>query len=191
MTAMKSSQKKAGTIVLGITGSIAAYRMCDLILDLREKGVEVIPVLTKDAQHFITPLTVQSLAAHEVYTDFFSLPGRTQPVHIELAKAADLIVVSPASADILARMRMGLADTLLSCTLLAAQSPILVAPAMNDKMYQHPATQENLSILKERGVQVLPPVKGKLVCSDLAMGHIAPNEEILKAILTLLKRRKK
>ena len=181
-------QKKQKTILLGITGSIAAYRMCDLILDLKEEGIDVIPVLTKDGQHFITPLTVQSLAAHEVYTDFFSLEGRTQPVHISLAQKADLIVVSPASADFLARMRMGRAEGILTATLLAAQSPVVVVPAMNDRMLQHPATQENLKVLQERGVHVIPPVKGKLVCSDVAMGHIAPNDVILQTILDLLRK---
>ena len=188
---MKNSKKNKGTIILGITGSISAYRMCDLSLDLKEEGVEVIPILSKDAQHFVTPLAIQSLAGREVHTDFFSLPGHSKPIHIELARAADVIVVAPATADIIARMRMGLADTLLSCTLLAAESPVLVVPAMNTRMYEHHATQENLNVIQERGVRVLPPVEGKLVCSELGVGHIAPNEEILKAILSLLEKRKK
>src|SRR5688572_16314055 len=128
------------TVVLGVSGSIAAYRACDLILDLKKDGVKVVPVLSKDAHHFVTPLTLQSLAASEVVENFFSLEGRIKPVHIELAKAADLIVIAPASADIIARMSLGLADDVLSCTVLAAVSPVLVVPAMNDKMYENPAT---------------------------------------------------
>jgi phosphopantothenoylcysteine synthetase/decarboxylase len=177
------------TIVLGITGSIAAYRACDLILDLKEKGVRVLPVLSRDAHHFVTPLTIQSLAGQEVRSDLMQVPGNMKPVHIELAKAADLIVICPASADILARMRAGLTDDLLTCTLLAAQSPVIVVPAMNDHMLSHPATQENIRVLKERGVEFIEPIEGKLVCSDHAMGHIQSNDVILKEILKALARR--
>lgn len=176
-------------ILLGITASIAAYRMCDLILELKEKGISVIPVLSKDAHHFVTPLAVQSVAGREVYQDFFSVPGRPKPVHIELAKETDLIVVSPASADVIAKIRLGLADDILTCAVLAAHSPVLLVPAMNDKMYANPATQENLEILKKRGFHVLPPVEGKLVCSDIGMGHIAPNDAIVAAVLKLLTRK--
>ena len=174
------------TIVLGITGSIAAYRACDLILDLKENGVRVLPVLSRDAHHFVTPLAIQSLAGEEVQSDLMRVPGNLKPVHIELAKAADLIVVCPASADILARMRAGLTDDLLSCVLLAAQSPVLVVPAMNDHMLAHPATQENLKVLRELGVRIVEPIKGKLVSSDHAMGHIQSNDIILKEILRTL-----
>jgi phosphopantothenoylcysteine decarboxylase/phosphopantothenate--cysteine ligase len=177
------------TIVLGITGSISAYRACDLILDLKESGVRVLPVLTRDAQHFVTPLAIQSLAGEAAQTDLMRVDGNLKPIHIELARQADLIVVCPASADILARMRMGLTDDLLSCTLLAAQSPVIVVPAMNDKMYEHPATQENLKVLRDRGVRVIDPIEGKLVCSDHAMGHIQANDVILKEILRILSER--
>ena len=175
------------TIVLGISASISAYRMCDLILDLKREGIKVIPVLSKDAHHFVTPLAIQSVAAHEVYSDFFSLEGRIKPVHVELAKAADLIVVSPASADVIARLSLGLANDILTCTVLASDAPLLIAPAMNDKMYGNPATQENIERLKKRGAIFIPPVVGDLVCSDNAMGHIADNAVILKKILALLK----
>ncbi len=184
-----SDKRYKYTIVLGITGSIAAYRACDLILDLKENGVRVLPVLSRDAHHFVTPLTVQSLAGEEVRTDLMRVDGNLKPVHIELAKAADLIVVCPASADILARMRMGLTDDLLSCTLLAALSPVIAVPAMNDRMLAHPATQENISVLKSRGVRFIEPIEGKLVCSDHAMGHIQSNEIILKEILKALSER--
>ncbi len=179
-----------GTVVLGITASIAAHRACDLILDLKEEGVRVVPVLSKDAHHFVTPLTVQSLAAEEVYQDMFSLTGRTKPVHIELAKQADVILVAPASADLLARVSLGLADDLLGAVLLAAVGPIIIVPAMNDRMYAHPATQEHLGRLRKRGVRIIEPVEGKLVCSDRAFGHIAPNAVILKAVLSILSQKK-
>lgn len=185
---MKDSGK---TLVLGITASISAYRMCDLILDLKAQGVKVIPVLSRDAHHFVTPLQIESLAAHEVYQDLFSVPGRPKPIHIELAKAADAILVSPASADVIARMSLGLGDDLLTSMILAAVSPVVVAPAMNDKMYENPVTQEHLERLKKRGFKIVPPIVGKLVCSDEAMGHLAENSVILKTILETLKIQKK
>jgi phosphopantothenoylcysteine decarboxylase/phosphopantothenate--cysteine ligase len=178
------------TVVLGVSASIAAYTVCDLILELKKEGVRVIPVLSKDAHHFITPLALQSLAGHEVVQDFFSLEGRTKPVHIELAKAADVIVIAPASADILARISLGLADDALSCTVLAAVSPVIVVPAMNDKMYENPATQEHLARLRKRGYAIVEPVVGDLVCTDNAMGHIAPKEVILGEIQKALGLRK-
>jgi phosphopantothenoylcysteine decarboxylase/phosphopantothenate--cysteine ligase len=178
------------TVVLGVSASIAAYAACDLILDLKKEGVRVIPVLSKDAHHFVTPLALQSLAGHEVVQDFFSLEGRTKPVHIELAKAADLIVIAPASADIIARISLGLADDVLSCTVLAATSPVIVVPAMNDKMYENPATQEHLGRLRKRGFTIVDPVVGDLVCSDNAMGHIASNDVILGHIRKQLGLRK-
>ncbi|MFT5207943.1 MAG: phosphopantothenoylcysteine decarboxylase/phosphopantothenate--cysteine ligase [Candidatus Omnitrophota bacterium] len=180
-----TSTKK--TIVLGITASIAAFRMCDLILDLKKADIRVLPILSKDAEHFVTPLTIQSLAAEEVYGDLFQLQHRLKPIHIEVAKAADAVVVAPATADIIAKMRMGIADNMLLSTLLAVDVPIIVAPAMNDKMYSHPATQENLRILASRGIKILSPIEGQLVCSDVAMGHIVSNQQILTAILETLK----
>ena len=180
VTEKKKIQK---TVVLGISASIAAFRMCDLILELKAKGLRVLPVLSKDAHHFVAPLTVQSLAAEPVYQDFFSVEGRYKPVHIELARAADCIVLSPASADLIARVSLGLADDLLSCTVLASGCPVVVVPAMNDKMYENAATQEHVGRLKKRGFDVIEPVEGRLVCTDFAMGHIASNEVILKRIL--------
>lgn len=184
-----SDKKFKHTIVLGICGSIAAYRAGDLILDLKEAGVRVLPVLSRDAHHFVTPLTIQSLAGEEVRSSLMQVEGNLKPVHIELAKAADLIVVCPASADILARMRAGLTDDLLSCVLLAAQSPVMAVPAMNDKMLAHPATQENIQVLKSRGIRFVEPIEGKLVCSDHAMGHIQSNAIILQEILKTLAER--
>lgn len=174
------------TVLLGISGSIAAYRMCDLILDLREEGIRVVPVFSRDAHHFVTPLMIQSLASEEVYGDMFLVPGRVKPVHIELAKAADLILLAPATADIIARSSLGLADDLLSATVLAASSPVIFAPAMNDRMYANPATQEHIERLKKRGYRFIEPIVGKLVCSDRACGHIADNAVILKTVLASL-----
>lgn len=170
------------TVLLGVTGSIAAYKACDLITLLREKGYDVRVTMTKDAQHFITPLALQSMAGTEVVTDFFSVPGRVKPVHIELAKAASVIVVAPASADVIAKIAHGLSDDVLTCAILASDAPLIVAPAMNEKMYLKKVTQENLEKLKAHGAVLVDPVEGHLVCMDKGMGHLADLAVIVKAV---------
>lgn len=177
------SKLSGKNILLGVTGSIAAYRACDLITALRNEGAQVRVVMTKDAQQFITPLSLQSFSGHEVLTDFFSLPGRTKPVHIELARWAHAILIAPASADILAKLSYGFAEDLLTCTVLAAEAKVLVAPAMNEKMYLHPATQENLDRLRKRGVVVVDPIKGHLVCVEEGIGHLAEQATIVSAAI--------
>lgn len=169
-------------ILLGVSASIAAYKACDLIADLRAAGHNVRVVMTKDAHHFITALSLQSFAGTEVVEDFFSLPGRNKPVHIELAKNSDLILVAPASADIIAKLAHGMADDVLACTVLASTAPLVIAPAMNEKMYFNKFTQENIKRLEGNGAVIVPPIHGHLVCSDQGMGHIAENQTILKAV---------
>ena len=183
----------AGTgknILLGVSASISAYKACDLITELRQAGFQVTVVMTKDAHHFITPLTLQSFAGTEVLQDFFTLSGTTKPIHIELAKKSDLILVAPATADILAKLAHGFAEDLLSCTVLASEAPLVVAPAMNEKMYFHELTQENIGRLKKHGATVVAPIEGHLVCSDQGMGHIAENKAILEAVKKALSSRK-
>ena len=169
-------------ILLGVSGSIAAYRACDLITELRGAGFAVTVAMTKDAHQFVTPLTLQSFAGREVVDDFFALPGRTKPVHIELAKNSDLILIAPATADVIAKLAHGLADDVLTCTVLASDAPLVIAPAMNEKMYRNKFTQENIGRLKGAGATIVPPIEGHLVCSDLGMGHLAENPSILKAV---------
>ena len=187
MTEDRKQKTEKKTILLGVSGSIAAYKACDLIADLREAGFLVNVVMTKDAHHFITPLSLQSFAGTEVVSDFFSVPGRLKPVHIELAKKSDLILVAPASADILAKLAHGFADDVLACTVLASTAPLVVCPAMNEKMYFNKLTQSNLEKLKKNGALVVPPVKGHLVCMDEGVGHIAGNADILKTVRAALK----
>ena len=182
---MKNSQGK--NILLGVSGSIAAYKACDLITEFREKGYSVNVAMTKDAHHFVTKLSLQSFAASEVVDDFFSVEGRLKPIHIELAKKADVIVVAPASADIIAKLAYGLADDVLCCTVLASEAPLLIAPAMNEKMFFKKVTQENIEKLKKNGVVIIPPTKGHLVCMDQGMGHLAENASIVKAVETALR----
>ncbi len=177
-------------ILIGVTASIAAYKVCDLITELRAEKYQVRAAMTEDAHHFITPLVLESFTANDVIENFFSVPGRTKPVHIELAKKSDLILIAPATADIIAKLANGFAGDVITCTVLATEAPVVIVPAMNEKMYAHPATQENITRLKNRGVVFVPPVEGHLVCSDHGMGHIADNAAILKAVRENLAKKK-
>ena len=178
-------------LLLGVSASISAYRACDLITELRQAGFAVTVVMTKDAHHFVTPLALQSFSGSEVIQDFFSLPGRVTPVHIDLAKKSDVILVAPATADVIAKLAHGFADDVLSCTALASRAPLVIAPAMNEKMFLHPFTQENVERLKKNGAVIVPPIEGHLVCSDQGMGHIAENKDILGAVQAILSGKKK
>ena len=169
-------------ILLGVSASISAYKACDLITDLKNAGFDVRVAMTKDAHHFITPLALQSFSGNEVFSDFFSLPGRITPVHIELARTSDLVLVAPASADIIAKLAHGFADDILSCTVLASDKPLVIAPAMNEKMYENKITQGNLKRLTDLGAKIAPPIRGHLVCSQEGMGHLAENKTILDVV---------
>ena len=184
-----SSKNK--NILLGVTASIAAYKACDLITDLRKAGYEVTVAMTKDAHHFITPLSLQSFSGRDVVEDFFSLPGRVKPVHIELAKNSDLILIAPATADVIAKLAHGIADDVLTCTVLASTAPVVIVPAMNEKMYENVFTQENIQRLKKVGMTFVPPIEGHLVCSDHGMGHLAENKTILKVVASKLFRQRR
>ena len=176
----KSLQHK--TILHILTGSISAYKACDLIQLLREEGARVICVLTQSAQKFITPLTVRAVSGEEIYTDLFSTTTPYGVLHTSLAEKADLVLVAPASANFIARVAAGLADDLASCVILATQRPVVIVPAMNDQMYTHPLTIKNIQTLREIGYHFVEPVHGHLVCGKEAVGHIADNEVILKTL---------
>ena len=169
-------------ILLVISGGIAAYKALDLIRRLRERRATVRCILTRGGAEFVTPLSVAALSEQKVFTDLFSLTDESEMGHIRLARDADLVVVAPASADILAKMAAGLADDLATTALLAAQSPILVAPAMNWMMWGHAATQENMARLAARGVRSVGPGEGDLACGETGPGRMAEPMEILAAI---------
>lgn len=173
-------------IVLGITGSIAAYKAADLTSQLVKQGAEVHVVMTKEAQHFIGPLTLQTLSRHPVGTDLWKEGEGWQPGHIELADRADLFLVAPATAHILACFALGLAPDLLTSLYLATPAPVVLAPAMNGKMLAHPATQANLRILRERGHTIVEPAEGLLACGYEGKGKLAPIEDILEAVARVL-----
>ena len=168
-------------VVLGVTGSIAAYKACELVRLLVKRGDEVHVVMTEHARAFVTPLTFQTLSRNPVECNLFEDPQDWKPEHISLAAAADLVVVAPATANILAKMAHGIADDLLSSTLLARKAPVVVAPAMNDGMWTNPATQANVAALVSRGVRVVQPGTGELACGTSGTGRMAEPSEILSA----------
>jgi phosphopantothenoylcysteine decarboxylase/phosphopantothenate--cysteine ligase len=169
-------------ILLIITGGIAAYKSLDLIRRLREGGASVRCILTEAGCQFVTPLSVAALSESKVYTELFSLTDEAEVGHIRLAREADLVVVAPATANTIAKMAAGIADDLASTALLATDRQILLAPAMNVVMWQHPATQHNLSTLLARGVQTVGPADGDLACGEVGAGRMSEPAEILAAI---------
>ena len=173
-------------VLLIISGGIAAYKALELIRLLRAAGCAVTPVLTRAGAEFVTPLAVQTLAENAVFQDLFSLTDEAEIGHIQLSRAADLVVVAPATAHILARMAGGLADDLATTLLLATDKKALVAPAMNVRMCQHPATVANLASLRARGVFVVGPDEGEMACHEFGPGRLAEPAAILAAIAALL-----
>jgi phosphopantothenoylcysteine decarboxylase / phosphopantothenate---cysteine ligase len=173
-------------ILLIIAGGIAAYKSLDLIRRLRERGAAVRCIMTAAAKHFVTPLSVASLSEDKVFEDLWSLTDESEMGHIRLSREADLVVVAPASADLIARMAAGLADDLATTALLASDKPILLAPTMNLMMWAHPATQANLAILAARGVLRVGPGSGELACGEVGSGRMAEPLEIVAAIERLL-----
>lgn len=173
-------------IVLGITGSIAAYKAADLASQLTKAGHEVTCVLTKGALEFVTPLTLATLSRRPVVTDLFAEKEGWQPGHIQLADDADLLLIAPATANVLASMAHGFANDALTAIALATRAPILIAPAMNGKMWLHPATLKNVETLKGWGTQFIEPAEGLLACGYEGVGRLAPVEEILAATQALL-----
>jgi phosphopantothenoylcysteine decarboxylase/phosphopantothenate--cysteine ligase len=169
-------------ILLIIGGGIAAFKTLDLIRRLRERGAEVTPVLTRAGAQFVTPLSVSALAGRKVFSDLFDLTDEAEMGHIELSRSADLIVVAPATADLMAKMAHGHADDLASTLLLATDTPVLLAPAMNVRMWQHPATQRNLATLRADGIGFVGPNEGDMACGEHGPGRMAEVPEILAAI---------
>lgn len=169
-------------ILLIIGGGIAAFKALDLIRRLREKGASVTPVLTKSGAEFVTPLSVSALAGEKLYQDLFDLTAEAEMGHIELSRAADLVVVAPATADLMAKMAGGLANDLASTLLLATDKRVLIAPSMNVRMWEHPATQRNLEQLKSDGVLTVGPNEGDMACGEYGYGRLAEPLEIVEAI---------
>jgi len=178
---------KGKMIVLGVTGSIAAYKAADLTSLLTKHGYEVRVVMTADALRFITPVPFKTLSRHAVITDLYDEEEGWKPTHIELADAADLLLVAPATANTLAKMALGIANDALSCIALALnpKARILIAPAMNGKMWLHPATQQNAATLKSRRAEFIGPEEGLLSCGYEGIGRLWPVEKIAQRAIEL------
>lgn len=173
-------------IVLGVTGGIAAYKACELCSRLRKAGAQVYVILTKNACRFVSPLTFETLSNHPAVTDTFDRPETWEVEHVALAKRADLFVIAPATANILAKMACGIADDMLSTTVLATKAPILAAPAMNTGMWENAATRQNVETLKSRGVHFVGPEGGYLACGDTGAGRMSEPADILDAVGKIL-----
>lgn len=179
--------KKNRSVVLGITGSIAAYRACELISLLKRDSFDVQVVLTKEGAQFITPLALQTLSQNKVITDMFELPEEWNPLHTAIADRAGLVLIAPATANVIGKIASGICDDMLTCVVFATNAPVLIAPAMNDKMYRHGIVQENIAKLKKTGYHFIGPVKGRLACGHVDLGHIAGSQDIVKEAKRLLK----
>ena len=168
----------AKSVVLGVTGSIAAYKSAELASLLVKQGHDVFVVMTHDAAEFITPLTLQTLSKNPVTTSFFDEKENWRPGHIELADRANLLLIAPATANVIAELALGLASHPLTAIALATRAPILLAPAMNGKMWEHPATRANVALLKSRGVDFIGPEEGMLACGYEGLGRLWKVEDI-------------
>lgn len=181
-------QSIAKTVVLGVTGSIAAYKSAELASLLVKQGHDVFVVMTKEAAEFITPLTLQTLSKNPVSTGFYDEKESWRPGHIELADRADLLLIAPATAHIIAELAHGLASHPLAAIALATRAPLLLAPAMNGKMWEHPATRENVEKLEERGVEFIGPEEGMLACGYEGVGRLWKVNDIAFRVEFLLAR---
>ena len=177
------------TVVIGVTGSIACYKTCDVVSDLRKlDGVDIHVVMTREATQFVSPLTFQTLSGHPVYQGLFEVPEAWGLLHTSLAMAADLMLICPATMNILGKLAHGICDDLVTSVVFATQAPVLLVPAMNQAMYDHPACQSNLATLKRFGYQFLGPARGTLACGIVGLGHIAEPAAVVKAIRQRLHR---
>ena len=176
-------------IVLGVTGGIAAYKSAEIVSRLHHLGANVHVIMTKNATEFVSPLTFQTLSANQVVTDTFAAPEYWNVEHVALAKLAEVFVIAPATANILAKMANGIADDMLSTTVLATKAPILTAPAMNTGMWTAEATEQNVKTLKERGVLMIGPESGILACGDEGAGRMSEPEAIVEEICRILRRK--
>lgn len=184
---MNNEKLKDKKILLGVCGSIAAYKSCELLRQLKTQGADVHVLVTRHALNFITPLTLKTLSGHPVIQEIFEEAEFNRVMHIEIAHWADLIVVAPATGNIIGKVASGIADDVITTTLMATQSPVLFAPAMNDQMYQNKIYQGNQNKLKDLGYFFVEPESGYLACGYSGMGRLASNQAILDEMVKILK----
>ena len=179
------SNRKLKQVILGVCGSIAAYKAGDIIRRLRDNHCEVTVIMTKGATQFITPLTFSSLSGKKAYSDMFDKDSGHM-AHIELARSADIILIAPATANVIGKLANGIADDLLTTFVITSRAQVFIAPAMNDVMYANGIVRENCTKLKKHGFKFIEPVKGKLACGTVGVGHLAEVEDIVKAVVDRL-----
>ncbi|GAI44505.1 unnamed protein product, partial [marine sediment metagenome] len=170
------------TVILGITGSIAAYKAADIASKLTQAGARVEVVMTESATKFIAPLTLRSITSRPVVTDMFELASEFNLEHIALAEAADVVAIAPATACIIAKLAVGISDDMLTCIVLATEAPVILAPAMHVNMFQNPITQDNLTKLKARGFTIVEPAYGRLASGKVGLGRLAEVDKIIATI---------
>jgi phosphopantothenoylcysteine decarboxylase / phosphopantothenate---cysteine ligase len=175
-------------IVLGVTASIAIYKACALVRALKKEGFSVTVIQTKESKEFVSPLVFQSLSGRKVYQGLFEVFQEEDVAHISLAKRASIILIAPATANIIAKIAHGICDDMLTCVVAATKAPVLIAPAMNENMYVNKITQSNIEKLKKFGFRFVAPKKGALACGLSGIGCLADEEDILKVVKGLLKR---
>ena len=174
------------TVLLGVTGSIASYKACALVGLFRKKGYKVRCVMSPCARHFVTRTALEVLSGQKVIDDMFCLPENRAPGHISLAEEADIVLIAPATADVIGKIAAGICDDILTCTVCSTDRPVLLAPAMNDKMYLNVIVQDKIEYLKEKGYFFVGPVKGHLACGREGIGHLAPLEKIVEQAENIL-----
>lgn len=191
MSKLRAKAKKAAshkTVLQILTGSIAAYKSPDLIKGMRGEGLRVVCVMTESAQEFVTPTVLRTVSGERVYSEMFPKDAPFGVLHTSLADLPDLVLVSPATANFIAKLATGISDDLASCICLATRKPILIVPAMNDAMYTHPVTQKNIAQLKALGYHFVDPIEGELACGRVGVGHIAAEANIRAAVQGILQK---
>ncbi len=174
-------------IILGVSASIAIYKSCEIIRELKEEGFGVTVILTPEAEEFIRPVVFQALSGNKVYSGLFGQPQAWEIEHVSLADKADLVLVAPATANIIGKIAGGICDDLLTCVISATKAPVLICPAMNENMYLNKITQENIRKLKDYGYKFVEPKRGKLACGKTGTGCLAETKEIIQQVKKLLK----
>ena len=177
-------------IIIGITGGIAAYKACGIVSYLKQQGANINVIMTKNSCNFITPLTLETLSKNKVIVDMFEEEDYSEVKHISLARKADLFLIVPSTANIIGKVANGIADDMLSTTIMATEAPVIFAPAMNNGMYENPIVQNNLEKLKSYGYKIIEPSIGHLACGYEAKGKLPKSEEIIDYVKVLVKERK-
>lgn len=188
MKKSRAGKMEGKKILVGVTGCIAAYKACELVSRLTQAGAEVRVIMTRAAGEFITPLTFTTLSRQQVFTAMFPAPREFDPVHVNLAAWADLMVIAPATANIIGKIACGIADDLLSCTVMATRAPVLIAPAMHTAMWENRIVRDNVKKLKSRGYHFAGPDTGYLACGCEGVGRLTAPEEMLHVIEGLIRR---